>query len=172
MKNIIPRILYLLLLYTNCYSHPHTFIEVKPTIEIKNEKIEKINIRWIIDEMTSMMLIMELDDNANGKFERNESDYIYENYFLSLDKYNFYMSLTSKNQKINFIPKNFKASIENNRIIYSFDIKKKLNLENLEIKFFDELLFVGMIIENDSIIFRGLNSKETKKLKKQIFGVT
>ncbi|WP_321468511.1 DUF1007 family protein [Halarcobacter sp.] len=161
------------LLFSNSvYAHPHTFIEVKPTLEIKNEQINKINIRWILDEMTSMMLIMELDENSNGIFEKEENDFIFENYFLSLSSYNFYMHLSINDKEIKFKPKNFQASIENNKLIYSFDIVQNIDLKNLKIEFFDEELFVGMILEKNFISFSGLQANKAEKLKKKIFGVS
>ena len=88
-------ILIFFILHSYIWAHPHTFIEVEPSIEIKNEKIEHFHLKWTLDEMTSMMLIMELDEDANGKFDKNENTYIYENYFSSLEKQNFYMKAKS-----------------------------------------------------------------------------
>ena len=144
-------IFFIFLISTKAFSHPHTFIEVEPTIEIKDEKIKKFNIKWTLDEMTSMMLIMELDKNANGKFEKDENSYIYDSYFSSLENQNFYMSINSNKKELIANPQSFKASIKNNRLIYSFDIQKDIDLKNLKIDFFDEDLFVGMMLEKDYI---------------------
>ena len=161
----------LLFLHTYVLAHPHTFIEVEPNIKIKDEKIEKFHLKWTLDEMTSMMLIMELDTNGDGKFDKNENKFIYENYFSSLEKENFYMFINSNKQNIDIHPKNFKASIDNNKLVYSFIIDKKINLDNLKIDFFDEKLFVGMILKNDYIKISGIKKEYQQKLKKDIFGV-
>lgn len=165
-------ILFLLFVTTSSQAHPHTFFEVKPTLEIKDEFINKININWSIDEMTSMMLIMEFDHNSNGVIDEDENDFIYENYFLSLGNYGFYLYIIKDNQVIEFEPKNFKASIENNKVVYSFDVIEKLNLNNLKIKFHDELLYVGMILEKNFIKLEGNKSNDTEKLKEKIFGLS
>ncbi len=165
------KISFLLLLVTQAFSHPHTFIQVEPTIQIKDEKINKFNIKWTLDEMTSMMLIMELDKNANGKFEKDENTYIFDSYFVSLEDQNFYMTINSDKQKIIVKPKMFKASIKDNRLIYSFDIQKDIDLKNLKIDFFDEDLFVGMMLEKDYIKINGIKKEKHNKLKKNIFGV-
>ena len=86
MKHLSISVTLLIIFFTQSLAHPHTFIEIEPVVEIKNESINKLHIRWKLDEMTSMMLITELDSNANGKFEKRESDFIYENYFSSLDE--------------------------------------------------------------------------------------
>jgi hypothetical protein len=36
---------------------------------------------WKFDEMTSELLIMEFDENCNGKIDEKEQKYIKENYF-------------------------------------------------------------------------------------------
>lgn len=170
MKYIL-KISFLLFIVTNAFSHPHTFIEVEPNIEIKDEKIKKFNIKWTLDEMTSMMLIMELDTDANGKFDTNENSYIFDNYFSSLEKQNFYMSINSNKQELTIKPNMFKASINNNRLIYDFYIQKNISLENLKIDFFDEDLFVGMMLEKKNIKINGIKKEEHNKLKEKIFGV-
>ncbi|MFK2822985.1 DUF1007 family protein [Arcobacter sp. YIC-80] len=169
--NLILRICFFIFLTNEAFSHPHTFIEVKPTINIKKETIDNFNIKWIIDEMTSMMLIMELDTDANGKFDKNENKYIFENYFSSLEKQNYYMSIYLEKKNITIKPKNFKASIEKNRLIYSFNIENIKTLKNLKIEFFDKDLFVGMIIEKKYIKTIGLNKNKSEKIKKSVFGV-
>lgn len=160
-----------MILSVSLYSHPHTFIEVKPTLNLKDNKIKKFHIKWKLDEMTSMMLIMELDSNGNGIFEKDENSIIYENYFKSLKEYNYYMKITQNNQKIDIKPSNFQALIENGSLIYSFDIEHTLDPTTLEIVFFDELLYVGMMLEKDYITFNGIDEKSSEKLKKNIFGV-
>ena len=70
MKKII---LFLLLTIT-LFAHPHTFIEVYPTLEVKDSKFEKIHFKWVLDEMSSTILIMELDANGNGRIDKKEKD--------------------------------------------------------------------------------------------------
>lgn len=161
----------LFLLTISSQAHPHTFIEVKPSIQVIKKQINKLSIKWVLDEMTSMMLIMELDNNANGKLEKDENTYIYENYFASLKKYNFYMEIDSKNKNLQLSPKNFKASIEKNQLVYSFDIEEKLDLKDLKINFYDEELFVGLILEKKYIEVLGLDKKYANNIKKNVFGV-
>ena len=171
MKQTIIKLIFLITLFTNSYSHPHTFIEVEPTVEINKNNIEKLHIKWTLDEMTSMMLIMELDVNADGKFDKNENNYIYENYFSSLKEQNFYTRIIIEQQELYIKPFNFKASIENDRLIYAFEILNILDIKDLKIDFHDEDLFVGMMLEKEFIKINGIKKENIKQLKKQIFGV-
>jgi len=171
MNHLFKSIILLVLVFTSVSGHPHTFIEVKPSIKIKDKKMDNLHIKWILDEMTSMMLIMELDEDANGRFDKKENTYIYKNYFLSLEKQNFYMKISSNKKNISITPKNFKASIKNGKLVYSFDIEQEIDTKNLKINFEDEDLFVGMMLEKDYIKLLGANKSNIEHLKKKIFGV-
>ena len=153
------------------YAHPHTFIEVFPTINIKNEKISNIHVKWVIDEMTSSMLIMDLDNNQNGKMDKKEVSYAYENYFASLANYGFYTTIFTKNNKELIKPINFNAKIKDEKLIYCFDIQKEYETNKFKINFFDKDLFVGFIIKSNFITIKGLQENQILKKKKQIFGI-
>jgi len=143
-------IINIILLFNILYAHPHTFIEVYPTITVKNQMIEKIHFIWKMDEMTSSMLIMEFDQNANNKLDPAEQKYIYDNYFSTLMDYNFYTDITIKEKIEKFPnPKNFKAFIENNKLCYSFEIQKKLNIKNTLFDFGDPDFFIAMILKKE-----------------------
>jgi ABC-type uncharacterized transport system substrate-binding protein len=165
---------YLLLLFAivnYCFAHPHTFIEVYPTIEIKNNITTKIHFKWELDEMTSSMLIMEFDQNGDGKIDKKENFFIYASYFTSLKDYHFYTYL-KVNNKIQSIPKpkNFKSKIENNKICYSFDIKEKYNAKNLKFDFGDETFFVAMILKDKFIKLKGAKYKISELDTNSYFG--
>lgn len=152
MKIIISFVLFVSVMF----AHPHTFIEVYPTISVKNKMSEKINFIWKLDEMTSSMLIMEFDTNANGKLDNSEQQYIYENYFKALEEYNFYTAITT-NEKIEKFPKpkNFKAFIEKNRLCYSFEIDSKFDINKTLFDFGDTDFFIAMILKKEFITLEG-----------------
>ncbi|MCK5111191.1 MAG: DUF1007 family protein [Arcobacteraceae bacterium] len=141
-------------------AHPHTFIEVYPTIKVKNNTTVKINFKWKLDEMTSSMLIMEFDQNGDGKIDKKENKFIYTSYFISLKDYNFYTDIKIKD-KTQFFPepKNFKATIENNKICYSFDIEEKYNIKDTKFDFGDEEFFVAMILKKEFVKVTGADFK-------------
>lgn len=146
MKIIISFILFFNILY----AHPHTFIEVYPTITVKNNLTEKIHFIWKMDEMTSSMLIMEFDINANNKLDKTEQEYIFENYFSSLIDFNFYTDITINERIVKFPnPINFKAFIENNKLCYSFNIEKKLDINETLFDFGDPDFFIAMILKKE-----------------------
>ena len=137
-----------LLLFVVLYAHPHTFIDLYPKVAIKNKLIQKLHLDWLMDEMTSSMLIMEFDQNSDGYLDKDENKYIEENYFLTLKDYDFYMHL-----KYKYILKNFQASIVKNRIQYGFDLffDKKIPIKNFSIDFYDTDFFVSMQLKKEFI---------------------
>ena len=145
---MLQKIIFLLLFCSFLYGHPHTFMDVSPKVFTKNKTIEKINIKWLMDEMTSSMLIMEFDQNQNNKIDPSENNYIFENYFASLEKYTYYIHI-----KQNFKISNFKASIIKNRIQYSFDIilDNKNLLKNFSLSFYDTDFFVSLQLKKEFI---------------------
>jgi len=171
MKQLFIIITFLIQTSTLVFAHPHTFIEVKPTIKIVDNQINNLRIKWTLDEMTSMMLLMEFDKNSDGKIDKEENTFIYENYFSSLENQNFYMQIHSNKKELFITPTNFKASIEKNRVVYSFDIKKSMKIDDVKINFFDDTLFVGMMLEKQHIKVVGLDKKHINSFKKQTFGV-
>ncbi len=142
------------------FAHPHTFIEIYPTIEVKNNQTTKIHFKWKLDEMTSSMLIMEFDQDGDGKLNKKENFFIYGNYFIALRDYNFYTDIKIKGKIQTFPkPKNFKATIENNKICYSFDIEENYNIKDLKFDFGDEDFFVAMMLKDKFVKVNGAKAK-------------
>lgn len=145
-------LLTLLLFVQILLAHPHTFIEVYPNITIKQDKIETIQFTWKLDEMTSSMLIMELDENINGKIDKEENDYAYASYFSALINNNYYTDITINDTVQVFPdPQNFQAFIENNRLCYSFEINSKYNIDTTRFDFADTDFFIAMILKKEFI---------------------
>ena len=141
--------LLLLLSYVSfALAHPHTFIDIYPKLTIADGYVSKINFKWQMDEMTSGMLIMEFDQNANGKIDKSELKYIKDNYFLPLQDYDFYTHI-KKIDKSKYKVVDFDCKILNGRILYIFglELSQKMRLENLEMKFYDEDFFVAMMLK-------------------------
>lgn len=159
MKKIV---VFLALFTSLVWSHPHTFIDLYPTLHVKGDAITKIHIKWVMDDMSSSMLIMEFDENGNGKIDANENEYIYENYFISLIDYNYYINIIVDN-KLTILPKiqNFKATIEGTRLCYSFDLENNYDIKNTLFEFYDKEFFVGIMLEEKFVTVKNKRVKVT-----------
>jgi ABC-type uncharacterized transport system substrate-binding protein len=160
--------IFLLFLYTCVFSHPHTFIDIYPSVKKDNPKL--INIKWKLDEMTSSILIMELDSNMDGKIDLKENKFIEREYFSMFKPYSYYTFIFIKGKKYPTEPKNFKASIEDNRLCYSFDIEFEVNLKNVYFEFGDPDLYNALILKDEFVDFEGLSAKITGVDKEFYYG--
>ncbi|MEA3521719.1 MAG: DUF1007 family protein [Campylobacterota bacterium] len=149
-------------LLVSLYAHPHTFIEVYPTIHVKENSTSTVHFKWMLDDMTSAMLIMELDHNSDGKISENENSLIYTDYFSIFKDYSYYTYIKVKNRSIHFPePQNFKASIENNKVCYSFDIEIHDDIQDTSFEFGDSDFYVAMVLKEEFVKASGLSTKVT-----------
>ena len=156
-------ILILSLFISSLFSHPHTFIDVHPTIEVKNDSTVIVNFKWVLDDMASTILIMDLDQNGDGKIDEKENSYIYEEYFSVFREYDYYtyIKVDGKDTALPE-PENFRATIENNKICYSFDIKLNYDIKSVVIEFGDSSYYVAMVLKEKFVDAKGLSVKVTK----------
>lgn len=140
---------------TILYAHPHCFVDVYPTIN-KNS----ITVKWVFDEMSSQMLIMDFDQNHDGKIDKIENDFIYKEAFVHLREYDYYLYMFKGKKKLKTPnAENFKASIDGMRFTYTFNIK--LNPKVTKIQFYDAEMFTAFVIKKQFI----KKNKTTKKIK-------
>ncbi|MCD6172623.1 MAG: DUF1007 family protein [Sulfurimonas sp.] len=149
----------LFLLISSVFAHPHTFIEVYPSIEVEKSKFSTIHFKWVLDEMTSTILIMELDSNANGKIDKKENDYIEKEYFSMFKPYSYYTYVKIDKKVVPFKPENFKATIENHRLCYSFDIYGNYGIKNTIFEFGDSDFYVAMVLKDEFVTIKGSSAK-------------
>jgi ABC-type uncharacterized transport system substrate-binding protein len=153
MKNLFIKQLSILLLSTFLYAHPHCFIDVHPTIN-KNS----ITLKWVFDEMSSQMLIMDFDANHDTKISKKESQTIYKEAFIHLKEYKYYTYfLNKKNKMPTPDATNFSASIQDFRLAYTFTLS--LDAKTTSIEFYDEDMYSAFVIENEFIKLQDTNKK-------------
>jgi len=154
------KLILFLIISTSLLSHPHTFIDVYPTI--KKDKANAINFKWKLDEMTSSILIMELDKNMDGKIDDKENKYIEDEYFSMFVPYSYYTYMFVKGQKLNLpTPKNFEATIEDHRLCYAFDIYIDAQLKDIYFEFGDTDYYNALILKDEFVDAKGIKTKIT-----------
>lgn len=146
----------LVLILSSLSSHPHTFMDVYPVIVAKDGKSNGLEITWKIDEMTSSMLIMDVDMDGDGKLNANESNYIKNNYFTIFANYNFYTYIIIKGKKVTLPePTEFKAKIENHRVCYTFKLKIEFDIEDTVFEFGDTDMYTAMVLKPKFVTVNG-----------------
>ena len=141
-------------------AHPHTFIDVYPTITLKNNTTSVVKFKWVLDDMSSSMLMMDIDKNGDGVINGSESSLIRREYFTILEDYDYYTHIKVDGQKINF-PKaeHFKATIENHRICYSFEIILNTDMKNTVFEFGDSDFYIAMVLKDSFVKANGFDVK-------------
>ena len=133
------------------FAHPHTFLDVYANVKSENQKIKSINFKWIFDDMTSQLLIMEFDQNMDGKIDKNEIEYIKTNYFDYLKQFNYYTNIKIENKSQFAKPINFKSYIENMRVVYQFDLNFNYDKSKIKIELYDEDMFTALVLKKEFI---------------------
>ena len=83
------------------WSHPHMFVDVETALSAPKDDQLIIKVRWYFDEFTSAGLIVDYDQNENGRLEAKEKQFIGKDFAQGLKKANYFttLSLNSKKQK-------------------------------------------------------------------------
>ena len=146
------KLLYLFVIFPIIlFAHPHTFLDVYTDVKSKNSKVEKITFKWVFDDMTSQLLIMEFDQNMDGKIDKEEVEFIKSNYFDSLNKYNYYTYLKILNKIQTTNPKNFTSYIENMKIVYQFELDINKNKKDIAIEIYDQERFTALVLKKEFV---------------------
>ena len=126
MKKILIFIFFILSLAV--YAHPHVFFESDFTLKISTNKIEKIKIHLILDEMSTLLYKDEIFLDKSGNIEKNSIN------FLKDVQKHIHLCLNNLDLKKEFVFKN----------VYFQEENLILNLEipiNIKIKNGDKLIF-------------------------------
>lgn len=133
------------------FSHPHTFLDVYTDVKSKNNQIESVTFKWVFDDMTSQLLIMEFDQNMDGDIDKEEVKFIKTNYFDSLEQYNYYTNLKIMNKIQTTKVKNFTSYIENMKIVYQFEIEINRDKKDVAIEIYDEERFTALVLKKEFV---------------------
>jgi len=156
------KLVMLLFITTALFAHPHTFIDIYPDIKVKDGVIEKLQLTWKIDEMTSSMLLMDVDTNGDGKFDAKEEKHIEYNYFNIMADYDFYTFIKVDKKSVK-MPKitHFHAFVENNKVCYRFEMELHTQAKQTSLEFGDSDFYVAMMLKNKFVTIEGAKAKVT-----------
>jgi ABC-type uncharacterized transport system substrate-binding protein len=170
---LIKKLFFFIFIFTNlAFGHPHTFIELFSNIKKENNNIV-IHIKWIFDEMTSQMIIMDFDMNKNFVFDKEDKEYIYQEAFKHLNEFSYYGYLSANNKEFSQKAKNFDTSIKDNKVVYEFDyiLDSSYINKNLSITFKDEDMFMAFVVKPNSFTSQnGIKTKLTEIKNEYYFG--
>jgi len=140
-----------LFLQFNLWAHPHSFIDVFVTV-FGEKNVQRLDVVWLFDDMTSASFLCDFDANKNGEFEKNEITDFKKNVFDGLKRYAYYTHITIAGKKVKTEPYDFDIHQENKR----FSLRFSINLlpyagQKKVIGFWDEELYCALSLEKEHI---------------------
>lgn len=104
-------------------AHPHVWIDNVTTFRFAEGRIVAIRLRWTFDEMFGGSIIGQFDRNRNKRFEPQEMEALKKGAFDNLEGFGWFTHLTvdMKSVPVKAVT-DFKASVENGRLVYEFTI--------------------------------------------------
>lgn len=126
------KILISLLLFTlTLFAHPHVFVDVYPKIGT-----DTVQLRWVFDEMTSNMLIMDYDVDHDNAFSSAESEVLGSDIFASLKEHDYYTYFFKGEAQLSTgEARDFGAAIQGTQLVLTFVLTRPAEAET--IRFFD-----------------------------------
>jgi len=158
--------LIILLLPILSLAHPHIFIDTKLDFTTKNNKVDKLQVSWIFDDMNSQILMMDFDTNRDKKLDKKETQKFLKTYFNKLSKNRpfIHVKVAGKNVSLTKHISPFSIKYKNNLLVMNFtvDFKKIKQTKTIDIGFWDETNYTAFAMEPERIKFKG------KKLKVEL----
>jgi ABC-type uncharacterized transport system substrate-binding protein len=107
----------------NSWAHPHAFAETNLTLFFDQDGLAAIKVHWRFDEMFSTMIADEFDQDHNGRFSPAEVKLIEKEAFANLANFGYFTHIWIDGRRflIKWV-KDFSASLQKGRLIYSFSI--------------------------------------------------
>ncbi|MEQ8285651.1 DUF1007 family protein [Thalassospira sp.] len=107
-------------------AHPHVWIDANAEFVFENNQITAIHMHWLFDDLFSMTLIDEFDENFDTRFFGEENTTVRDNAFNALADVSWLTHLRRNEELVSFAnATDFKADITDDRRV-SYDFKLML----------------------------------------------
>jgi ABC-type uncharacterized transport system substrate-binding protein len=136
-------------------AHPHVFIDQRLNAVFDDKGLAGIKVHWKFDEMFTSMIAEDYDVNRNGRLEAGEIAAIREKAFsyISGNSYFCFIKIENKPFQVKFI-KDFKATLENNELVYEFFIPCHVaaagNFKKLSVATYDPSYYTAIFFAENS----------------------
>ena len=134
-------------------AHPHSFVDLFVTVEMTGERIGKLTQKWVYDEMTSSILLMEFDADGNGVLDDAEAAFVRENYLDAIIAQGYFNHVTVGGKPVATPPARFELALEKGRIAYLFifDYSGVSPTLPMAVSFYDDENFIAFELKNEGV---------------------
>lgn len=106
-----------------CFSHPHMFFTSTEEFQFEGDKLVGCWLEWTFDSFFSADIIYTYDYDSNGKFNKEETNSLYNYAFINLENYYYFTFIRQGKTRTN--PQkveNFSARQKDGLLVYKFYI--------------------------------------------------
>ncbi|MEO0328313.1 MAG: DUF1007 family protein [Pseudomonadota bacterium] len=143
------------------HAHPHVFVEANIEV-VRNASGEFTELRqvWRFDELFSSTILLDYDDNTDGKLDEKEIKAVTDIVKESIAEYDFYTAIRADDKPLEFYePDKINAYYEGNQLIMFLSVEptKSINLKQsaLKVSASDSSYYVAFEFNNESITIEG-----------------
>jgi len=126
MRSAAIAILLFALAPSAAHAHPHMFIESFLEFEFDSAECTGVWVDWGFDSCFSASIIYDYDRNRDGRFDQRETAAIFNEAFINLEKYGFFLYFRrGSNSSLPAAVDHFSARQEKGRLFYRFHVPVK-----------------------------------------------
>jgi len=115
---------------------------------------------WYIHYLSHAYDLLQIYKNSDGKISDSENLYVEKEYFSIFKDYHYYTYIKKGTKDIELPDiKNFKTTIENHKICYSFEMEIKENIKDISFEFGDSDFYVAMILKDEFVDIKNISHK-------------
>lgn len=151
---------------SSAFAHPHVFVDANlEVVRDKDGKAREIRHVWRFDEIFSSSLLLDFDDNGNGKLDQPELDEIAKITKSSIGEYNFYTEIRNGETVIDFYePEPYIVDLDDNgqlTIILALEVDKPptMGASGFRVAVSDPTYYVAVDIADEGAVFVTGNDK-------------
>ncbi|NIY76179.1 DUF1007 family protein [Thalassospira sp. HF15] len=115
----------------SAFAHPHVWIDANAEFVFEDNNITAVHVHWVFDDLFSMTLIDEFDQNYDTRFFGEENTAIRDNAFTALSEFSWLTHLRKNEELVSFAgATDFVADItDDRRVTYDFKLMLETPLD-------------------------------------------
>ncbi len=104
-------------------AHPHVWVTAAANLKFDADKLTRIGMRWQFDSFFSQVLTGDFDKNADGVFDVDETQAMFDQVFTSLKDFGFFTHIRVGGADAVFDhAENFSTATDRGDLVYTFDL--------------------------------------------------
>lgn len=160
--NILVASVTLLATTPSAFAHPHVWIDANAEFVFEDDKITAVHVHWLFDDLFSMAMIDEFDQNHDTRFFGDENNAVHDNAFAALAEFSWLTHLRKNEELIPFAgATDFVADItDDRRVSYDFKLTLETPLDPIQdaisLSVYDAEYYIDVAYKQiDPVVFSG-----------------